>query len=308
MENKTRQYLVVGILLFSAVLFVSGLGNVITGNAVAGSQIIELKQGETANVLGKEITLVKISTGSGDEIAMLTGDRFYKVLLEVSGMQGFIVTGKTKQINQLRIKFLDVKYPHTSEAKARFLVSKVAGSGIASGFVDFPYPFVKNGAYDFCIVLSNKYSEDEFFAAKKIAGSLKQNRMREPLIVAENRLNEVSCGRNKILIGKPCELQLMADSLMDSSCSSKLNPGEGYIEYLPTSNRPDSAYLVVTGYSNEDILKAAAVVAHQKDFYGAETNKVIVKGDYVNDYALKLEEIGTKIPINRLGEVKQVYY
>ena len=298
MDDTLRKSVVIGILLLVAVIFVSGFGEIFTGNVVAGVTEVEVGLGESVRILGKDISLEKISASS-EERSTVTNKRNYQATLHISGLRGYVKLGKTERIGELKIKFLDVTFPRSENARVRLMVSKIPGTSSSIGILDFPFPFLRNGMRDSCIVISDHATELEKDAAKKVADSMNTRRRDGPLVVKESQIKNSLCGRSLIIINKD------AKNYCGVNCV-KVSEGEGSIQFLSTSLRPLSGNLIISGYSDYDVMKAAIVIAHQNDFYKVESNSAIVTGELSNDYSLQVEELGTVHKVNILGRVTEV--
>ena len=126
MDNKTRRVVVIGILLFVGVLFVGGFGDSITGNAVVGSQVVELGLEDEVQVLGREISIINVKDAT--RMSTFGSPRESEVVLKVSGFAGTINMRKASDINGLKIKLLSAEYPKTPDVRIKILVSKAMGA------------------------------------------------------------------------------------------------------------------------------------------------------------------------------------
>ena len=133
---------------------------------------------------------------------------------------------------------------------------------------DFPYPFIKNNAYNgLYIVTPDNSNAEEQAAALKIAQHLKTTQPLLPKIVTISTLPKGEY--NLILIGNPCNNELIAKELNNNRCSLGLNTGEGLIQLV--SHRRTSS-LIVSG----DVEKASRVLA--SNYYPLIGTNIIVKG------------------------------
>ncbi len=76
-----------------------------------------------------------------------------------------------------------------------------------------------------------------------------------------------------ILVGQPCRLSLMAEVLKDTSCTAGLSPGQGVIEMIPAT---EHVILLVYGYSQEDVLRAARALATYDTLAGFSSKRILV--------------------------------
>jgi hypothetical protein len=167
------------------------------------------------------------------------------------------------------------------------LGNNITGYSILNRKIDlssYPLPFVMNNLYnDLYIVVPDSYNFNELVAADKIALGLQDGRLGKPIIIKENQIPQGT--HNLIIVGKACDMQLISESFRTSECTSSLDENKGLIKFIDVGTKK---YLIVTGYSDEDILKAATILRNYKtyDLYGKE---IIVSGDTKNILSLGLE-------------------
>ena len=109
-----------------------------------------------------------------------------------------------------------------------------------------------------------------------IAESLKGNNLVAPSIVTDKEVPEGN--HNFILIGNPCNNNLIANELATLDCSLDLKKGQALITIL---NHQRTSTIVLSSYNSEDLEKAAIVLTNYK-FYPFMKNKIVVSGDVGN--------------------------
>ena len=133
---------------------------------------------------------------------------------------------------------------------------------------DYPYPFIKNNMYnDIYIVIPYNYDAEEYTAALRIANSLQTTQPLLPKIVTDKTLPEGE--HNLIIIGNPCNNELIAKELDTNRCSLGLDINEGLVQLI---NHKRTSSLVISGDSD----KASRVLT--SNFYPLIGTRVIVTG------------------------------
>ena len=140
---------------------------------------------------------------------------------------------------------------------------------------NYPYPFIKNFVpNDVYVVLPYDSRYEEYNAAINIARSLKGTNplLQAPQIVT---INEIPEGvHNLILIGNPCNNQLIAKELSTDECNLGLQKGQGYLKLI---NHEKSSTLIISGYSIKDIPNAVSVIVNN-NYYPLRGNEIEVSG------------------------------
>src|SRR3989344_1394552 len=138
---------------------------------------------------------------------------------------------------------------------------------------NYPYPFIKNGVPNSLYIVIPDFPEmNEYQAAGKISRSLKNANPIPPTIV---RISDLPEGyHNLIVVGNPCDNSIIAQLLKTTKCTGKLNEGEGLIK-LVNSDRTNT--LIVSGYSSDDLYKAALVLANY-NVYPLLGKEIVISG------------------------------
>lgn len=138
---------------------------------------------------------------------------------------------------------------------------------------DYPYPFIKNNVPNsLYIVIPYNADYQEYSAATVIAKSLKEINPIPPQIVADKELPEGQ--HNLILIGTPCDNELIARELNTNKCNANLRPGEGLLKLI---NKDRTSVLIVSGHSSDDISKSSLVLSYYK-FYPLRGSEIKIAG------------------------------
>ena len=155
---------------------------------------------------------------------------------------------------------------------------------IAYDLSDFPKPFVFEGRYNSFIVVGDRYSAKDYFAATDVYNTLgKFENMTKPCqswIECESRIGsspmklateidsrELFKEKNTISIGGPCANKITAQ-IMDlpttwPECAKGFDNGTGRIIVY---NKWNMTQLVVAGYNAEDTKKAAEVLTNYEKY------------------------------------------
>ncbi len=140
---------------------------------------------------------------------------------------------------------------------------------------NYPYPFVKNYVpNDVYIVLPYDSRYEEYNSAINIARSLKgtNSLIQAPKIVTDKEVPEGT--HNLILIGNPCNNQLIAKELDSDQCNLNLQKGQGYIKLI---NHKISSTIIISGYSLKEIPKATSVLINN-NYYPLRGMEIEVYG------------------------------
>lgn len=135
----------------------------------------------------------------------------------------------------------------------------------------YPYPFVHGDDFESELIVGDKGTSKEVQAASAIATSLNAGTIYGTLA------SEISTIKNKnvILIGNPCNNRFVAQLLpYENDCLEDYEEGEGRLSLFVTgqSEAKHTYALVVSGYSSDDIVRAAEILA------GYEFNMDVLKG------------------------------
>jgi hypothetical protein len=159
------------------------------------------------------------------------------------------------------------------------------------GLKDYPEPFILNNGYNVKLILGSKSPATDTLAAMDIGASLQRliNNYSDnvtPIAVGIAKLDtdldfNTAYTQNYISIGSSCVNTYTAFLFGNpADCNTKNTMGIGTIELLRPGNK--NAYtIVVSGYSADDDLKAARVLANWHDYpiFESDTNKICVSGD-----------------------------
>ncbi|MBI5391461.1 cellulose biosynthesis cyclic di-GMP-binding regulatory protein BcsB [Candidatus Woesearchaeota archaeon] len=137
---------------------------------------------------------------------------------------------------------------------------------------DFPYPFIKNNAYNqLTIVVPENPSKEEAQAALAIADIVRQSRDFNPPILSVKKDTHKG---NRILVGMPCKNPEMQKKLGTNACDVNLPEAKGM---LSLTHEKYGLTLIVTGSDARGLQNAAAVLANA-DFYPLAGEKILVEG------------------------------
>ena len=138
---------------------------------------------------------------------------------------------------------------------------------------NYHYPFIKNNVPNsLYIVIPYAGEPEEYAAYTRIARSLKLTNPLPPEIVTDKEVPEGA--HNLIIIGDPCNNELIAKELNTNKCNIDLRKGEGLLKLI---NHDRTSTLVVSGYSPDDITKASVVLANS-NFYPLRGKEIRVVG------------------------------
>ena len=141
----------------------------------------------------------------------------------------------------------------------------------------YPYPFVKNNVpNDVYIVIPYDYSYSEFKVAQDIAESIKGKNLVSPSIVTD--INVPQGEHNLILIGNPCNNDLIQELLATFECNSGLEEGQALISLI---NNYRTSTLIISSYTSEDLEKSSVILSNY-NFYPLMKKKIIVSGGIGN--------------------------
>lgn len=133
---------------------------------------------------------------------------------------------------------------------------------------DYPYPFIKNSGYNgLYIVLPENYNPNEYSAAIRVAENLQTTQLLLPKIVTDKTLPEGEY--NLIIIGNPCNNEIMASELNTNSCYL-VSRDQGLIQLV---NHERTSSLILSG----DSYKAARALAGS--LYPLLGTRIVVSGE-----------------------------
>ena len=139
---------------------------------------------------------------------------------------------------------------------------------------NYPCPFIKNNApNNLYIVTPVSPNAEETQAAKNIANSLERTKLMHVQIINDKEIPQGIY--NFILIGNPCDNELVAQQLETDKCDLGLNEGDGYIKLV---NADRASTVIISGYNSNALLKAATVISNYK-FYPLRGTQIRVYGN-----------------------------
>ena len=284
LDRKTLAVILL-VLIAGIVLFV--FGGQLTGFAVADTTSVTFAVGETQLVSGHQVTF----HGAYAQGVLLTVDEETKVIRldtpKFFGGTAVRLLSFDKNSAQLSLASRPIAGPDTE--------ARVA---LDADLSQFPYPFLKqrfsygNAVWQperLYIIVGEDATKEDRFAAGLIRDRLVADiatsqgpKAREenyfiPLVAERgdpyNPPRNVRSVAEVILVGQPCRLSLLAEVLQDTSCTASLRPGQGVIEAIPAT---EHAMLLVYGYSQEDVLRAARAVANYDSLPDFSGQRIIV--------------------------------
>ena len=281
MDQKSVIVLVVAIIALVAIL---GFSSSLTGMAVSnvfkiGTNEVKLEVGESQDVLSRLVTLDAVNKGRSREED--------NVKIIVNGQPAFIKRDSVQNIKGLMIVLSNID---TFDGTATLLIRpstklQTAPDSIRKSLPDldlanWPYPFISSdgSTHNYLLIVEGDDKDpDDVFAANLVASAFEDITGKMPHIVkrGEQGSEEIKAqGKfNMVYVGQACTNEFIADLLETKECGAGLKSGYGLIQ-LKSNN--DRAILIVTGNSNEDVIRAAKAL---KEYYKIDNTQFF--GDYV---------------------------
>lgn len=282
-----RKVLALALLVGVAGVFLFVFGGALTGFSVADTTAVTFQSGETKLVSGHQVTF----HGAYAQGVLLTVNEETKVVR--------LDTPKFFGGTAVRLLSFDSSQAQISLA-SRPTIGPDAEARVAlsADLSQFPYPFLKkrfsygNAVWQperLYIVVGEQASAEDRSAAGLIRDRLVSDIAvsRGPKARGENYFIPLVAERGDpynpprnvrsvaevIMVGQPCRITMMAEVLKDTSCTAGLRPGQGVIEFIPAT---EHAMLLVYGYSQEDVLRAARALATYDTLADFSGQRIIV--------------------------------
>jgi hypothetical protein len=193
--------------------------------------IVDVSNVQNPNPIGNDYCLVDVN---GNELMIPTGGEMKQDNILIKALDAIAVYTQNYDQDTCELEIMDV----TCELSA------------------YPHQFINNGELDVEIVVGQHASTAHVLAAIDIAAALGESET--GLAVLDNEISE-PLNKNIISVGMPCSNTVSA-LLMDNpaQCSQGFEMGKGHIRLFSNN---DKTQLLVAGYTDEDMLGTAYVLA-----------------------------------------------